>query len=57
MSCEQNLIDILNVDNFSIINEMAELYNAERLKEYCNWFYRRHASFLVIENDEMSLKD
>jgi hypothetical protein len=21
---------------------MADLYNAEHLKEYCNWFQRRH---------------
>ena len=26
-----------------MINETAEMYNAERLKEYCNWFYRRHS--------------
>ena len=22
------------------------MYNAEKLKDYCNWFYRRHSSFL-----------
>jgi len=51
MSCEKYLIDILNVDNYSLINEMAEIYNAERLKDYCNWFYRRHASCLGLENE------
>lgn len=56
MSCEQYLINILNADNFGIINDMAEMYNAEKLKEYCNWFYRRHASNLAIDN-EMSVKD
>jgi hypothetical protein len=29
---------------------MADIYNAERLKEYCNWFFRRHAStFMMID--------
>jgi hypothetical protein len=40
MKCEQQLINILNADNFPLISEMAELYNAEKLKIYCNWFYR-----------------
>jgi hypothetical protein len=58
MSCEKYLIDILNVDNFSLITEMAEIYNAERLKDYCNWFYRRHASCLKFNDDEdMSIKE
>ena len=43
---------------------MAELYNAEKLKEYCNWFYRRNSSVLMLMNtgeadigdNEMSLK-
>lgn len=42
ISCEQYLIHILNIENYSVVNDMAELYNAERLREYCNWFYRRH---------------
>jgi len=46
MCCERYLIDFLNLENFFAINEQAELYNAERLKEYCNWFFRRHASFI-----------
>lgn len=46
LSCEQYLINILNADNFVLINEMAEIYNAEKLREYCNWFYRRHAQIL-----------
>jgi hypothetical protein len=41
------------VDNYSLINEMADLYNAEKLKEYCNWFYRRHCSlFNNIDHEE-----
>lgn len=56
MNCEQFLINSLNADNFSLINDMSEMYNAEHLKEYCNWFYRGHASSLAIDND-MSIKD
>lgn len=56
MSCEEYLINILNADNFSLINEMAEMYNAERLKEYCNWFFRRHSSHFIADS-EMNYKD
>jgi hypothetical protein len=44
MNCEEYLINILNTENFASINDMAEMYNAERLREYCNWYYRRHSS-------------
>ena len=47
MQCEKYLIDFLNVENYQAISEQAELYNADRLKEYCYWFFRRHASFIV----------
>ncbi len=50
LKCESHLINILNADNFSIINDMAELYNGERLKEYCNWYLRRHCS--IDENEQ-----
>jgi len=33
---------------------MAEVYNADRLKEYCNWFFRRHS--LSIDRD-ISMKE
>lgn len=49
--CEQYLINILNIDNYSLISDMAELYNAERLREYCNWFYRRHC-YQCLESEE-----
>ena len=53
MTCEQYLIDILNQDNFQVINDMADIYNAERLKEYCSWFFRRHAStFMMLDLPE-----
>jgi len=29
---------------------MAETYNAERLKEYCNWFFRRHSSWFAVDS-------
>ena len=40
IKCEDHLMQQLNVENFSLINGMSELYNAERLKEYCSWFQR-----------------
>lgn len=43
LKCEEYLINILQNENYGVINEMAELYNAEHLREYCNWFARRHA--------------
>jgi len=49
LRCEKYLIDFLTVDNFHQISEQADLYNAERLREYCNWFYRRHALQLANE--------
>jgi BTB/POZ domain len=40
--CERYLIDFLTADNFFAISEQADLYNAEKLKDYCSWFYRRN---------------
>lgn len=55
MICEQHLVDILSAYNFDVINDKADMYNAERLKEYCNWFYRRNMSSLIEkDNDIMS---
>ena len=51
INCEQYLINILNADNYALINDMAEMYNAERLKEYCNWFFRRHC-FEIMDDGE-----
>jgi hypothetical protein len=33
---------MLNTENFKDIDEIAERYNAERLKEYCSWFARQY---------------
>ena len=54
MRCEEYLINNLNADNFQVFSEMADMYNAERLRDYCNWFYRRHSQYLVIDNEVMS---
>ncbi len=56
MNCEQYLINILTGENFALINDMADMYNAERLKEYCNWFFRRHSSYIPFDTD-MSVKE
>ena len=44
LKCEEQLIASLNEDNFELISETADLYNAERLREYCNWYRRRYLS-------------
>jgi hypothetical protein len=44
MLCEQRLIHHLNTDNFSMMCHYADIYNANRLKEYCAWFHRVHPS-------------
>ena len=38
--CEQKLIKICKIDNFLEICSVADLYNANRLKEFCAWFQR-----------------
>lgn len=50
MNCEEYLINILNTENYSLINDMADMYNAERLKEYCNWYYRRHSTQFAADS-------
>jgi hypothetical protein len=42
LKCENYLIDNLNQDNFQQVSEMAEMYNAERLIDYCNWYKRKN---------------
>ena len=54
MQCEQYLIQHLNHSNFVTISEMADLYNAERLKEYCNWFFRRNCEHLGCDDALMN---
>lgn len=38
---EKRLQENLSVENFDIIYECADTYNAENLKEYCKWFKGR----------------
>jgi len=40
MLCERELIRLCEVENFVLICQVADLYNANRLKEYCAWFHR-----------------
>lgn len=46
LCCEKYLIDALTLESYYQISEQAELYNAERLKEYCCWFQRRHSQYI-----------
>ena len=43
-TCQQELIEVIDEHNFKTISEMGELYNGERIIEYCQWYKRRKLS-------------
>ena len=49
MKCEQRLIKLCSAQSFVYIDHIADLYNANRLKEFCQWYQRinPHISELV----------
>ena len=42
--CQNEIIEIIDQDTYQLISEMGELYNADRIVEYCQWFKRREIS-------------
>ena len=40
MICEQHLIKLCNMQSFVYMYQVADLYNANRLREYCQWYQR-----------------
>ena len=40
MKCEQRLIELCCEQNFVYIDHVSDLYNANRLKEFCLWYLR-----------------
>ena len=40
MICEQRLIKLCSIHSFVYIYHVADLYNANRLKEFCLWYQR-----------------
>lgn len=40
MLCEEQLIKLCTIDNFLDICQVADMYNANRIKEFCAWFQR-----------------
>ena len=40
MICEQRLIKLCSIHSFVYIYHVADLYNANRLKEFCQWYQR-----------------
>lgn len=40
MHCEKQLIKLCTLQNFVYIYQLADMYNANRLKEFCQWFLR-----------------
>ena len=41
---QAELIELIDEDTYQTIYEMGELYNGERIVEYCQWFKRRKIS-------------
>jgi len=39
--CQNELIKLIDETTYQTISEMGELYNADRIVEYCQWFQRR----------------
>jgi hypothetical protein len=39
--CQSELIQLIDENTYQVISEMGELYNAERIVEYCQWYQRR----------------
>jgi hypothetical protein len=37
-ACQLELIKLVDENTYQNISEMGELYNAERIVEYCQWF-------------------
>ncbi len=42
--CEHKLVELCTLQTFQVICDAADLYNANRLKEYCAWFQRINPS-------------
>mmetsp|Transcript_13078 Transcript_13078/g.17684 ORF Transcript_13078/g.17684 Transcript_13078/m.17684 type:complete len:86 (-) Transcript_13078:425-682(-) len=40
MKCEQRLISLCTTHSFVYVDHVADMYNANRLKDYCQWFLR-----------------
>ena len=50
--CQSQLIALIDEHTFQVISEMGELYNAERIVEYCQWFQRRKMNEYGLDNVE-----
>lgn len=57
MICEEKLKKLCNMQSFHLVCEAADLYNANRLKEYCAWFQRIHILPNKGKNDEIEVGD
>lgn len=38
--CQHELIQLIDESTYHIISEMGELYSADRIVEYCQWYWR-----------------
>lgn len=44
MICEQRLIKLCSIHSFVYIYHVADLYNANMLKDFCQWYQRINPS-------------
>ena len=47
--CQIELIKLIEDHTFHTISEMGELYNAEKIIEYCQWFQRRQLQLINMQ--------
>jgi len=41
--CQLELIKLIDDNSYDTIQSMGEIFNAEKIIEYCQWFHRRRA--------------
>ena len=46
--CQKELIELIDEDTYQSISEMGELFNADRIVEYCQWYKRRKVDHYSI---------
>ena len=49
--CQRELIELIDEETFQSISEMGELFNADRIVEYCQWYKRRKIDHYSVVNE------
>ena len=53
-NCQNELIKLIDENTYQTISEMGELYNSDRIVEYCQWFQRRKISQYNLHDQSTS---